>query len=258
MAPKRGLISLVSCPGLWVLPSAPLGAPPADPCAPNSAPSAMCEMIKIMQEYGEVTCCLGSSANLRNSCLFLQSDVRSAQQPRARTPHDRPGPGGEIRERGGGGCWFGPLGDGWGLGGPQLMGTLPPSHADQHRPGPLVPVPLLLGDLRLRHQHQHGPGLGWPFPPAALGAAQQPALLADLPPGGDHQHHPAYRAGGAQAGPGAEVRACWGPGVACRTLLGSRGCFTSTSSSPRRFSLPRPLASGNINHIWLKHISCRA
>lgn len=37
----------------------------------------MCEMIKIMQEYGEVTCCLGSSANLRNSCLFLQSDIRS-------------------------------------------------------------------------------------------------------------------------------------------------------------------------------------
>lgn len=44
---------------------------------PGSAPSAMCEMIKIMQEYGEVTCCLGSSANLRNSCLFLQSDIRS-------------------------------------------------------------------------------------------------------------------------------------------------------------------------------------
>lgn len=39
----------------------------------------MCEMIKIMQEYGEVTCCLGSSANLRNSCLFLQSDVRSGR-----------------------------------------------------------------------------------------------------------------------------------------------------------------------------------
>lgn len=38
--------------------------------------AAMCEMIKIMQEYGEVTCCLGSSANLRNSCLFLQSDIR--------------------------------------------------------------------------------------------------------------------------------------------------------------------------------------
>lgn len=43
----------------------------------------MCEMIKIMQEYGEVTCCLGSSANLRNSCLFLQSDIRSGRHPRA-------------------------------------------------------------------------------------------------------------------------------------------------------------------------------
>lgn len=41
----------------------------------------MCEMIKIMQEYGEVTCCLGSSANLRNSCLFLQSDIRSGGRP---------------------------------------------------------------------------------------------------------------------------------------------------------------------------------
>lgn len=39
---------------------------------------AMCEMMKIMQENREVTCCLGSSANFRNSRLFLQSDVRSA------------------------------------------------------------------------------------------------------------------------------------------------------------------------------------
>ena len=37
---------------------------------------AMCEMTKIMQENREVTCCLGSSANFRNSCLFLQSDIR--------------------------------------------------------------------------------------------------------------------------------------------------------------------------------------
>ncbi|XP_069785124.1 transmembrane protein 94 isoform X3 [Narcine bancroftii] len=35
----------------------------------------MCEMMKIMQEYGEVICCLGSSANFRNNCLFLQSDI---------------------------------------------------------------------------------------------------------------------------------------------------------------------------------------
>lgn len=38
----------------------------------------MCEMMKIMQENREVTCCLGSSANFRNSRLFLQSDVRYA------------------------------------------------------------------------------------------------------------------------------------------------------------------------------------
>lgn len=40
----------------------------------------MCEMMKIMQENREVTCCMGSSANFRNSRLFLQSDVRSVFQ----------------------------------------------------------------------------------------------------------------------------------------------------------------------------------
>ncbi|KAK2821061.1 hypothetical protein Q5P01_024020 [Channa striata] len=41
----------------------------------------MCEMIKIMQENKEVTCCLGSSANFRNSRLFLQSDLSIALDP---------------------------------------------------------------------------------------------------------------------------------------------------------------------------------
>ncbi|XP_048466673.1 transmembrane protein 94 isoform X1 [Rhincodon typus] len=41
----------------------------------------MCEMMKIMQEYGEVICCLGSSANFRNNCLFLQSDIGVALDP---------------------------------------------------------------------------------------------------------------------------------------------------------------------------------
>ncbi|XP_072098754.1 transmembrane protein 94 isoform X2 [Mobula birostris] len=41
----------------------------------------MCEMMKIMQEYGEVICCLGSSANFRNNCLFLQSDIGVAMDP---------------------------------------------------------------------------------------------------------------------------------------------------------------------------------
>lgn len=68
---------LLSCPvGLFPEPHTGLRLP--DSCAPRLHPTpAMCEMIKIMQEYGEVTCCLGSSANLRNSCLFLQSDIRS-------------------------------------------------------------------------------------------------------------------------------------------------------------------------------------
>uniref|UniRef100_UPI00398ED41F transmembrane protein 94 isoform X2 n=1 Tax=Pristiophorus japonicus TaxID=55135 RepID=UPI00398ED41F len=41
----------------------------------------MCEMMKIMQEYEEVICCLGSSANFRNNCLFLQSDIGVALDP---------------------------------------------------------------------------------------------------------------------------------------------------------------------------------
>ncbi|KAF3704786.1 Transmembrane protein 94 [Channa argus] len=41
----------------------------------------MCEMIKIMQENKEVTCCLGSSANFRNNRLFLQSDLSIALDP---------------------------------------------------------------------------------------------------------------------------------------------------------------------------------
>ncbi|XP_014644744.1 PREDICTED: uncharacterized protein KIAA0195 homolog isoform X5 [Ceratotherium simum simum] len=51
------------------------------PLFTDCTPETMCEMIKIMQEYGEVTCCLGSSANLRNSCLFLQSDISIALDP---------------------------------------------------------------------------------------------------------------------------------------------------------------------------------
>ncbi|XP_044309887.1 transmembrane protein 94 isoform X1 [Varanus komodoensis] len=51
------------------------------PLFTDCTPETMCEMIKIMQEYGEVTCCLGSSANLRNNCLFLQSDISIALDP---------------------------------------------------------------------------------------------------------------------------------------------------------------------------------
>lgn len=64
-------------PHLQSIDNVPLLVPLFTDCTPET----MCEMIKIMQEYGEVTCCLGSSANLRNSCLFLQSDVSIALDP---------------------------------------------------------------------------------------------------------------------------------------------------------------------------------
>lgn len=64
-------------PHLQSIDNVPLLVPLFTDCTPET----MCEMIKIMQEYGEVTCCLGSSANLRNSCLFLQSDLSIALDP---------------------------------------------------------------------------------------------------------------------------------------------------------------------------------
>uniref|UniRef100_A0A8C3AZA3 Transmembrane protein 94 n=1 Tax=Cyclopterus lumpus TaxID=8103 RepID=A0A8C3AZA3_CYCLU len=51
------------------------------PLFTDCTPDTMCEMIKIMQENREVTCCLGSSANFRNSRLFLQSDLSIALDP---------------------------------------------------------------------------------------------------------------------------------------------------------------------------------
>ncbi|XP_059509857.1 transmembrane protein 94-like [Stegostoma tigrinum] len=41
----------------------------------------MCEMVRIMQEYGEVVCCLGSSLNSRNIGIFLQSDISFSLDP---------------------------------------------------------------------------------------------------------------------------------------------------------------------------------
>ncbi|XP_060716255.1 transmembrane protein 94-like [Tachysurus vachellii] len=40
-----------------------------------------CEMVCIMQEYGEVVCCLGSSQNINNNAIFLQSDISIALEP---------------------------------------------------------------------------------------------------------------------------------------------------------------------------------
>uniref|UniRef100_A0A7N6BM15 Cation-transporting P-type ATPase C-terminal domain-containing protein n=1 Tax=Anabas testudineus TaxID=64144 RepID=A0A7N6BM15_ANATE len=51
------------------------------PLFTDCTPDTMCEMMKIMQENREVTCCLGSSANFRNSRSFLQSDLSIALDP---------------------------------------------------------------------------------------------------------------------------------------------------------------------------------
>ncbi|XP_018417051.1 PREDICTED: transmembrane protein 94 isoform X1 [Nanorana parkeri] len=51
------------------------------PLFTDCTPETMYEMIQIMQEYGEVTCCMGSSANFRNSDLFLQSDISISLDP---------------------------------------------------------------------------------------------------------------------------------------------------------------------------------
>uniref|UniRef100_A0A1A8BDJ4 KIAA0195 n=1 Tax=Nothobranchius kadleci TaxID=1051664 RepID=A0A1A8BDJ4_NOTKA len=51
------------------------------PLFTDCTPDTMCEMMKIMQENREVICCLGSSANFRNSRLFLQSDLSISLDP---------------------------------------------------------------------------------------------------------------------------------------------------------------------------------
>lgn len=42
----------------------------------DCTPEATLEMVRIMQEYGEVVCCLGSAASLHNLPVFLQADCR--------------------------------------------------------------------------------------------------------------------------------------------------------------------------------------
>ncbi|CAL8284244.1 unnamed protein product [Merluccius merluccius] len=51
------------------------------PLFTDCTPDTMCDMMEIMQENREVTCCLGSSANFRNSRLFLQSNLSMALDP---------------------------------------------------------------------------------------------------------------------------------------------------------------------------------
>ncbi|XP_057369494.1 transmembrane protein 94-like isoform X2 [Daphnia carinata] len=47
----------------------------------ESTPTATREMIKIMQEYGEVVCIVGSSASAYNCALFMQADASLAVEP---------------------------------------------------------------------------------------------------------------------------------------------------------------------------------
>ncbi|XP_059893653.1 transmembrane protein 94 isoform X3 [Gadus macrocephalus] len=51
------------------------------PLFTDCTPDTMCDMMEIMQENREVTCCLGSAANFRNSRLFLQSNLSIALDP---------------------------------------------------------------------------------------------------------------------------------------------------------------------------------
>ncbi|CAN8003022.1 unnamed protein product [Ixodes hexagonus] len=49
----------------------------------DCTPEATLEMVRIMQEYGEVVCCLGSAASLHNLPVFLQADCSIALEPLA-------------------------------------------------------------------------------------------------------------------------------------------------------------------------------
>ncbi|CAN7945281.1 unnamed protein product, partial [Ixodes pacificus] len=49
----------------------------------DCTPEATLEMVRIMQEYGEVVCCLGSVASLHNLPVFLQADCSIALEPLA-------------------------------------------------------------------------------------------------------------------------------------------------------------------------------
>ncbi|XP_064414923.1 transmembrane protein 94-like [Latimeria chalumnae] len=51
------------------------------PLFTDCTPETTCEMVKIMQEYGEVVCCLGSALNIQNNAIFLQSDISISLDP---------------------------------------------------------------------------------------------------------------------------------------------------------------------------------
>ncbi|XP_046898249.1 transmembrane protein 94-like [Hypomesus transpacificus] len=51
------------------------------PLFTDCTPQTVCEMVKVMQDYGEVVCCLGSSQNINNNNVFLQSDISICLEP---------------------------------------------------------------------------------------------------------------------------------------------------------------------------------
>lgn len=51
------------------------------PLFTDCSPSAIQEMISIMQDYGEVVCCVGSSFNSANPAIFIQADIGIAVEP---------------------------------------------------------------------------------------------------------------------------------------------------------------------------------
>nr|XP_006816343.1 PREDICTED: uncharacterized protein KIAA0195-like [Saccoglossus kowalevskii] len=51
------------------------------PLFTNSTPDATKEMITVMQEYGEVVCCIGSTVNVYNTAIFLQADLGIGIEP---------------------------------------------------------------------------------------------------------------------------------------------------------------------------------
>ncbi|XP_028413200.1 transmembrane protein 94-like isoform X2 [Dendronephthya gigantea] len=71
----RGIINIR--PHLEDVDNVPLLVPLFTDCTPQAAR----EMISIMQEYGEVVCCIGSSLNIDNLETFNQADVSVALQP---------------------------------------------------------------------------------------------------------------------------------------------------------------------------------
>ncbi|CAB3988135.1 Hypothetical predicted protein [Paramuricea clavata] len=71
----RGIINIR--PHMENVDNVPLLVPLFTDCTPQAAR----EMISIMQEYGEIVCCIGSSLNVDNLEIFNQADISVALQP---------------------------------------------------------------------------------------------------------------------------------------------------------------------------------